>query len=403
MTTEPLDPPDPTPDPARPSKASDAAQALLLVVGYGSLLTLGLAYAVEAVIHGLALGSLVAWLGLPAGVYAAVRLYRRFRARGRGGFSAARDVLILLILPLWGLFYSHSMGQESCQVLACERENAVFRPLAEPEVFGLIALHAMTALAYAVSRRRPGALRPAAEALLAAMLVVGLLIHGVLQVHFGRWAPVGLLLAPVFLPCISPALTVLLYGSELRDRLRRRGSEALPPDAPPLVHRPTLHRALALTPALLGLYALIEALRLGRPDGAVAVFTRTCGHVLSTLPIEVTQGDCHYLCTVAARGHGWLVKPERLGRRRGVTIVVNRQLAVANAFEDLLHERWPRFGRLARAIYDRLGLPVSRLLHRPWLADLTYLAMKPAEWLFYGVLLLLDRGEPEARIDRMYR
>jgi hypothetical protein len=96
------------------------------------------------------------------------------------------------------------------------------------------------------------------------------------------------------------------------------------------------------------------------------------------------------------------VKPLRPGRRRGQPIVVNRQLAIANAFEDLLHERWPRFGRFARRTYDRLGLPVSRVIRWRWLADLVYLAMKPAEWLFLLALMIFDRDR-EARIDRMYR
>ena len=84
-------------------------------------------------------------------------------------------------------------------------------------------------------------------------------------------------------------------------------------------------------------------------------------------------------------------------------LVRGDQLAVANAFEDLLHSRWPRFGRLARATYDRLGLPVSRYITRPWMADAVFLAMKPFEWAFYATLLVLDRDDPERRIDRMYR
>ncbi|HVY46257.1 MAG TPA: DUF6688 family protein, partial [Minicystis sp.] len=152
-----------------------------------------------------------------------------------------------------------------------------------------------------------------------------------------------------------------------------------------------------------GAYAVANALWLGRADGALRVLTNTCGHVLSRVDVVIVPESCHYLCTVAARGHAWLVKPERVGVRRGVPILVNRQLATANAFEDLLHERWPRFGRAARRAYDRVGLPVSRYLRRPWLADLTYLAMKPAEWCFAIALLLLDPGEPEARLDRMYR
>jgi hypothetical protein len=169
------------------------------------------------------------------------------------------------------------------------------------------------------------------------------------------------------------------------------------------MHRPLLLRALALSPCLLGLHAVIQGLWLGRIDGAIAVFTRTCGHMLSAIPVSVVEQDCHYLCTVAARGHTWLVRPERLGKRRGATIVVNRQLAIANAFEDLLHERWPRFGRLARATYDRVGLPLSRYIRSPWASDAVFLAMKPAEWLFSLTLLLLDPREPEDRIGRMYR
>ncbi|WP_394840396.1 DUF6688 family protein [Pendulispora rubella] len=75
-------------------------------------------------------------------------------------------------------------------------------------------------------------------------------------------------------------------------------------------------------------------------------------------------------------------------------MLVNRQLAIANAFENLLHTRWPRFGRFARAVYDRFGLPVSRHIRTRWLADAIYLVMKPAEWAFYVALLLLDSDSP---------
>ena len=121
------------------------------------------------------------------------------------------------------------------------------------------------------------------------------------------------------------------------------------------------------------------------------------------MAVTVIERDCHYLCTVAAQGHPWLVRPERMGVRNGTPIVVNRQLAVANAFEDMLHTRWPRFGRLCRQTYDRVGLPVSRYLRRRWMADVVYVAMKPFEWCFYAALLALDPGAPEARIGRMYR
>jgi hypothetical protein len=351
-------------------------------------------------------------------VLLALRLVARLRGRAR----TLLDVLVLGFLPAWGLVYSHWLAQPGCEVSACDAGDAIFRPLAEPEVYGLVALHVLIVLAYAISRRRPEALRPLAEALVNAALLAGLYVHAVLAAHFARWLGAAALFPPVFLPCAAPLFTVVLYGIELHGRLRRRAREADtpkatvapdsvyregPPQEPlpptPRLHLPTLARAVALAPVLLGVHAVLHALWLGRADGGIAVVTRTCGHVLSYMPVVETPCNGHYLCTIAARGHPWLVRPERIGRRHGVAIVVNRQLALANAFEDLLHERCPRLGRLARRVYDRLGLPVSRYLRRPLLADLVYLAMKPAEWVFYASLLLLDRGEPEARIDRMYR
>jgi hypothetical protein len=298
-----------------------------------------------------------------------------------------------------------------------------FRPLAIPEVFGLLALHLCTVAAYAVSRRRPERLHAPAEILVHAMLIVGIAMHALVAVQFGRWVVMGAVLFPLLMPCLAPALAVVFYAVELRARLRRRGLEAAsaawaersddaeyranarrePPQLRAAVHGPTLLRALALSPVLLGLYALTQMVWLHSAAGALQVFTRTCGSPLSTLPIVVIQPQGHYLCTVAARGHTWLVRPERLGQRRGAAIVVNRQLAVANAFEDLIHERWPRTGALARRLYDRFGLPLSRVIRTRWMADVVYLAMKPLEWLFYLTLAIFDPGSPESRIARMYR
>ena len=313
---------------------------------------------------------------------------RRMRARS---LTAARW-LILGVLPFWGLSYSHFLGEPLCQSRQNAIETTTFRAFAEPELCGLVAFHLLTVLAYALSRRRAESLRPATEAWVHATLIAGIVVQAFVAIHVARWLPAGLLLAPVFLPCLTPLFTIALYVEELRTRLRRRGLEAMPSLAP----------ALFRAPVILGVHAVMNALWLGRADGALRVFTRTCGYGLSTVPIEILPGG-HYLCTVAARGHPWLVKPERIGVRRGTRIVVNRQLAIANAFEDLLHERWPRGGRVARRIYDRLAWPVSHHLRRAWLADLTYLAMKPAEWGFALALLLCDREDPERRISRMYR
>ena len=139
-----------------------------------------------------------------------------------------------------------------------------------------------------------------------------------------------------------------------------------------------------------------------KPDSVIRAFTETADWTLSTkvAPPEVMV-DAHYLCTVALRGHEKLVRPTRMGLRRGERIVVNRQLCVANAFEQLLEERTPRFHRAVRKFYDTYGYPVSRHIRTPLAADAVYLIMKPLEWLFVAVLYLFD-AKPEDRIARQY-
>lgn len=111
--------------------------------------------------------------------------------------------------------------------------------------------------------------------------------------------------------------------------------------------------------------------------------------------------DEHYLCTVAAGGHEKIVKPIRLGRRHGHEVIVNRQLCIANAFEQVLEERTPGFHRALRHFYDTYGFPVARLIHSKYTADLVYFTMKPLEWIFLCVLYLTD-AHPENRIAVQY-
>ena len=341
----------------------DFALAVLLTCGYGAPPLLVIASLAAGWVGAASL--LVAFV---AGLVLLMVVYRATLAQRARAALAAR-VLVLGILPAWGLVYSH-FAAARCVVNECALNDTVFRPFAEPQIFGLVALHLLTVVAYAISRRRPGPLRPFGEALVHALLLVGVVAHTIVGVQVGPWNFAGVLLPPVFLPCIAPAITVFLYGTELLARLRRRGAEAetrapytvldsryrtgpeqRPLAASPRIDRKILARALLLAPALLGIHAVIQALWLGPLDAALSVFTSTCGYPLSRIDVTVTPGSCHYLCTVAARGHAALVRPERIGRRGGVPIVVNRQLALANAFEDLLHERWPRFGRLARDVY----------------------------------------------------
>lgn len=153
---------------------------------------------------------------------------------------------------------------------------------------------------------------------------------------------------------------------------------------------------------LLGVLIGILILFGQRPDAIIKAFTETSDWNLSqrVAPQNIYY-DEHYLCTVAAGGHEKVVKPKRLGVRHGHPVIVNRQLCVANAFEQVLEERTPRFHRVLRRFYDTYGFPVAKLICSKYAADAIYFLMKPLEWIFLIVLYLTD-AHPENRIAIQY-
>ena len=137
-------------------------------------------------------------------------------------------------------------------------------------------------------------------------------------------------------------------------------------------------------------------------NSLVRVFTDTTTWTFSQKthpPILDHRG--HYLCTVAAKGDPKVVKPVRLGTRGGRTIIVNRQLQVANAFEELVRDISPALHRFIRRNYDRYGYNLSRKINSPFWSNLTYLLMKPLEWFFLACLYACCR-KPEQKIKRQY-
>lgn len=153
---------------------------------------------------------------------------------------------------------------------------------------------------------------------------------------------------------------------------------------------------------LLGILIGLLALFGQQPDAVIRAWTETSDWNLSlrAAPQNIYY-DEHYLCTVAAGGHEQVVKPKRLGVRHGHEVIVNRQLCVANAFEQILEERTPHFHRYLRHFYDTYGFPVAKLIHSPYAADLIYFIMKPLEWIFLIVLYFSDVN-PENRIAVQY-
>lgn len=159
---------------------------------------------------------------------------------------------------------------------------------------------------------------------------------------------------------------------------------------------------LILMVPLLGILVAVLVLFGQQPDSVIQAWTETADWNLSqrTAPPNLAY-DEHYLCTVAAQGHPKVVKPLRKGMRHGHEVTVNRQLCIANAFEQVLEERLPRLHRGVRRFYDTYGFPVARLIRTEYAADVVYVLMKPLEWIFLVVLYLVD-VEPENRIAVQY-
>lgn len=160
--------------------------------------------------------------------------------------------------------------------------------------------------------------------------------------------------------------------------------------------------ALILVIPLFGIIIAILLLFGQEPDSIIKAWTETADWTMSQkTPPQNIRYDEHYLCTVAAGGHRKVVKPIRTGMRHGHRVVVNRQLCIANAFEQVLEEKTPAFHKAVRTIYDSTGYPISRHIHSKYLADTIYFLMKPLEWIFLLVLYTIDVN-PENRIAVQY-
>lgn len=138
-------------------------------------------------------------------------------------------------------------------------------------------------------------------------------------------------------------------------------------------------------------------------DSLTKVFTETTTWQFSqkTHPPYLDHNG-HYLCTVAACGTPKVVKPIRIGIRHGEEIIVNRQLLIANAFEDIITKKYPRIHSIIRRNYDKYGYPLSKDINTKLKSNLTYILMKPFEWFFLLFIYLQDEN-PEKLINEQYK
>ena len=116
----------------------------------------------------------------------------------------------------------------------------------------------------------------------------------------------------------------------------------------------------------------------------------------SRLPLE-DPGTC-FVATTACRGHRRLV---------GSHIAANGswlspQLQRLKAFEILIRTLLPGPHRFLRILYNAVGSRIARRVKSPWVADVCYLVLKPAEWIAF-LLLGLILGDQRTLVQRLYR
>lgn len=308
------------------------------------------------------------------------------------------EVLSVVCLPVF--FLMMDFGQQN----DCCNESAYFSPEHRLSAYVVIAL---CMVAYFYCTWRKWLAPPLIEVLVNCLLIIGIAFNALMIAH----DPLPFTWLSGNVPVILLFTMRLAYNhraflDQANEHPARNMVEGL---CWKLLRAPVLTKFPLFMVLCLPLLALIAGVLMlfgQRPDALVRAFTDTYKHGLSQLDHECIGVVCggHFLCTVAARGHAQLVRPQRLGVRHGDAIVCNRQLLVSNAFEELIQERAPRLHRFIRGNYDHVGTFVHR--HFTWfdrkgVADVIYLLMKPLEWGFLLVLYSCTR-DPENRMARQY-
>lgn len=295
-------------------------------------------------------------------------------------------------------------------------------PVAGEHVMTLIVIAVVGFLAYLILKYAGRHLAPLAKVFCIGGIYGGVIVNvlflmqllcGARPVDISPGQVFGENIVYILCECVVPVLFLIHVGrmfsgfirqqAEEQEKIRYEGNNFLAGCNRFLCKGANLYWAafLAMIP-LYGIVICILCLFGQKPDSVIKAFTQTSDWILSgEISPPPVEYDAHYLCTVSLRGHRGLVKPIRYGIRRGDRIVVNRQLCVANAFEQLLQERTPRFHKAVRHFYDTYGYPISKWITNPWSADVVYLIMKPLEWIFVAVLYLFDE-KPENRICSQY-
>jgi hypothetical protein len=317
------------------------------------------------------------------------------------GLMILAELGSLFILP----FMYAGFGKEN-RCCADEVDTPAFSPEHQLSIAVIILLSLGS---YLYSRFRTRIATPVVEAFINISLLIGIILGFFLFFHaneifFAIFGSLPVVLLGILM-LIKNQLLFIEQSAEnnktSHSRLQALAWKLL--TAEPLVKFPIL---LVCCLPVLVLIAAALLLFGQKPDAMIRAFTDTYRHGLSQWDYKCDNVNCggHYLCSVAANGHGAIVKPQRLGIRNNNPIICNRQLLISNAFEDLVQERMPFIHRMIRKQYNKVGDLIHRHYHLfsiKLVSDCIYILMKPLEWFFLLTLYTFDR-KPENRIEMQY-
>ncbi len=305
----------------------------------------------------------------------------------------------MILFPVWGIL----MSQDKCG-------EHPFKIGSLPTVYTIYisALVAYFSLKYFLHQ-----LSPIIKAILMCFLLIGLFYCIALCIHFAAFTAQSFII-PIFLgPLISPFICLFLIVRMFRIIYHFQKIDISVADytntSPWIkliivfIEQPIWKKNILLFVASLPVIVVMQVILylFGQaPDSIITHFTESCGFILSNTQ-DCSCGGDHYLCSIAANGSKKLVKPSRLGFRQNKIIKVNRQLLIANAFENWLEEYTPKTHKVIRNFYDNCGISVNKWSKRKKVANIIYILMKPLEWLFLLWLYLFDKN-PETRIAKQY-
>lgn len=332
--------------------------------------------------------------------------------KAKKAFSATLDILIFALgIPFTALLWlSYEFVEWDVQVddLYGLHDNLAYTPISYEFMPAILLTAFLAFLGFALIRAKKGKLPPLICALCYCAMFVGCILSVACIVQVSEHFTKGV----VWLFTLLPFNYILCAVRVMRGSVREIAASVRDREySSPILRfcqRVTSNSAgfmlfsFLMTAPFLFVILTVLVLFGQAPDAHIRAFTETAEWTLSQkIPPPRLDYHGHYLCTVAARGDEKVVKPLRAGKRRGRLIVVNRQLLVANAFEDLIMEKAPRLHKIIRGIYDRTGLPISKYINTRSRSNAVYLLMKPLEWLFVIILYSLDR-KPENRIALQY-